>query len=152
MNDWRARTQAPIDRVVLYETKVHGILTRPKENMKLSEQRNKEVDNLVVKVMTEKFNQKYSSQLSDLQQLLIKEYVFNENTEGKAFKNVLDRIKETVLRDLSDYTSECDNQIVAKKINEVKEDIRTLDINTLDDQTMTRFLTLCNLSEELRRK
>lgn len=152
MNDWRSWTEAPLDRVVLYETKVHGILTRPKENVKLSEERNKEVDNLVVKVMTEKFNQKYSSQLSDLQQLLIKEYVFNENTEGKAFKNVLKRIKETVLRDLSDYTSECDNTIVAKKINEVKEDIRTLDINTLDDQTMTRFLTLCNLSEELRRK
>ena len=105
-----------------------------------------------MKVMTEKFNQKYSSQLSDLQQLLIKEYVFNENTDGKAFKNVLKRIKEPVLRDLSDYTTECDNTIVAKKINEVKDDIRTLDINTLDDQTMTRFLTLCNLSEELRRK
>ena len=90
--------------------------------------------------------------MSDLQQLLIKEYVFNENTEGKAFKNVLDRIKETVMRDLSDYTTECDNTIVAKKINEVKEDIHRLDINTLDDQTMTRFLTLCNLSEELRRK
>ena len=131
---------------------MHGILTRPKETVKLSEERNKEVDNLVVKVMTEKFNQKYSSQLSDLQQLLIKEYVFNENTDGKAFKNVLKRIKETVLRDLSDYTTECDNTIVAKKINEVKDDIRTLDINTLDDQTMTRFLTLCNLSEELRRK
>ena len=78
--------------------------------------------------------------------------MFNENTDGKAFKNVLKRIKETVLRDLSDYTTECDNTIVAKKINEVKDDIRTLDINTLDDQTMTRFLTLCNLSEELRRK
>ena len=152
MNDWRAWDEAPIDRVVLYETKVHGILTRPKETVKLSEERNKEVDNLVVKVMTEKFNQKYSSQLSDLQQLLIKEYVFNENTDGKAFKHVLKRIKETVLRDLSDYTSECDNTIVAKKINEVKDDIRTLDINTLDDQTMTRFLTLCTLSEELRRK
>ena len=152
MNDWRSWGEAPIDRVVLYETKVHSILTRPKETVKLSEERNKEVDNLVVKVMTEKFNQKYSSQLSDLQQLLIKEYVFNENTDGKAFKNVLKRIKETVLRDLSDYTAECDNNIVAKKINEVKDDIRTLDINTLDDQTMTRFLTLCNLSEELRRK
>ena len=152
MNDWRAWGEAPIDRVVLYESKVHQILTKKKEPIKLSEERNKEVDNLVVKVMTEKFNQKYSSQLSDLQQLLIKEYVFNENTEGRAFKDVLKRIKETVLRDLSDYTSECDNQIVAKKINEVKEDIRTLDINTLDDQTMTRFLTLCNLSEELRRK
>ena len=65
---------------------------------------------------------------------------------------MLHRIKETVLRDLSEYKSDCENDHVANKINEVKEDIRTLDINTLDDQTMTRFLTLCDLSEELRRK
>ena len=152
LNDWRSWDKASIDRIVLYESKVHSILLKPKQSVKLSEERDKEVDNLVVKVMTEKFNKKYSPHLSGLQQLLIKEYVFNENTDGKAFKNVLKRIKETVLRDLSDYTTECDNTIVSKKINEVKEDIRMLDINTLDDQTMTRFLTLCNLSEELRGK
>ena len=152
LNDWRSWSDAPIDRVTLYESKVHAILLKPKQELKLSAERDKKVDNLVIKVMTEKFNKKYSSQLSDLQQLLIKEYVFNENTEGQAFKEVLKRIKETVLRDLTEYTSTCDNQIVANKINEVKGDIRSLDINTLDDQTMTRFLTLCNLSEELRRK
>ena len=82
----------------------------------------------------------------------MKEYVFNENTDGKAFIDVLKRIKETVLRDLTEYGVDCDNDHVAKKINEVKSDIRNLDISTLDDQTMTRFLTLCDLSEELRRK
>jgi hypothetical protein len=152
LNDWRSYSEAPIDRVLLYESKVHAILLKPKTDLSLLEQHDKQVDNLVIKVMTEKFNQKYSGQLSDLQQLLIKEYVFNENTEGKAFKGVLKRIKETVLRDVTQYSESCDNGIVAKKISEVKEDIRTLNINTLDDQTMTRFLTLCSLSEELRRK
>ena len=61
-------------------------------------------------------------------------------------------IQKKVLADLVAYETECDNRHVASKINEVKEDIRSLDINTLDDQTMTRFLTLCDLSEELRRK
>ena len=152
LNDWRSYSEAPIDRVTLYESKVHSILIRPKNNLKLMEEHDKQVDNLVIKVMTEKFNKKYSGQLNDLQQLLIKEYVFNENTDGKAFKGVLNRIKETVLRDLTEYATSCDNSIVSKKINEVKDDIRVLNINTLDDQTMERFLTLCSLSEELRRK
>tara|TARA_Y100000593_G_scaffold88815_1_gene171803 strand:+ start:419 stop:1264 length:846 start_codon:yes stop_codon:yes gene_type:complete len=152
LNDWRAYEDAPIDRVVLYESKVHSILIRQKEDLNLSEEQDKEVDNLVIKVMAEKFNNKYSNQLSDLQQLLIKEYVFNENTEGKAFKSVLNRIKETVLRDLTEYSMLCDNEIVASKIAEVKGDIRSLNTNTLNDQTMERFLTLCSLSEELRRK
>ena len=152
LNDWREWNKADFNRVTLYENKVFDILVKPKNTSKLMQEHDKEVDNLVVKVMTDKFNKKYGSQLSDLQQLLVKEYVFNENTDGKAFIDVLKRIKETVLRDLTEYGVDCDNDHVAKKINEVKSDIRNLDISTLDDQTMTRFLTLCDLSEELRRK
>ena len=152
LNDWRLWNKADFNRVTLYESKVHSILTSPKQTESLFKEHDKEVDNLVVKVMTEKFNDKYGKQLTDVQQVLIKQYVFAESGDTKGFRNMLKRIKETVLRDLVDYQTECDNNHVANKINEVKEDIRSLDINTLDDQTMTRFLTLCDLSEELRRK
>ena len=152
LNDWRLWNKADFNRVTLYESKVHSILTAPKQTESILKEHDKEVDNLVVKVMTEKFNDKYGKQLTDVQQVLIKQYVFAESGDTKGFRSMLKRIKETVLRDLVDYQTECDNNHVANKINEVKEDIRSLDINTLDDQTMTRFLTLCDLSEELRRK
>lgn len=152
MNDWRSGKQADFSRVTLFENKVHKILVTPKPVKTLSEEHSKGVDNLVVKVMTEKFNEKYSKQLTEVQQMLVKEYVFSENGDSKGFKSMLSRIKETTIRDLTDYEAECDNGHVANKINEVKEDVRSLDINTLDDNTMTRFMTLCNLSEELRRK
>ena len=150
LNDWRTASPDP-HRVALYESKVHKLLTMAKEDNSFVKEHNKEVDNLVVKVMTEKYNEKYGKQLTDVQQMLVKQYVFAENGDSQGFKSMLNRIKETVLHDLTDYESECDNKHVANKINEVKEDIRSLDINTLDDQTMTRFLTLCDLSEELRR-
>ena len=152
LNDWRKYSNADFSKVALYENRVHSILTKEKTTRTLAEEQNKEVDGLVVKVMTEKFNEKYGKQLTDVQQMLVKQYVFAESGDTKGFKQMLTRIKETVLRDLSDYGTECENDHVANKINEVKEDIRSLDINTLDDQTMTRFLTLCDLSEELRRK
>ena len=152
LNDWRLGKKANFDRVALYENKAHAILTQPKKKSDLKEHQNKEVDNLVVKVMTEKYNDKYGKQLTDVQQMLIKQYVFAESGDSKGFKSMLKRIQETVINDLIEYQIECDNNHVANKINEVKEDIRALDINTLDDQTMTRFLTLCDLSEELRRK
>ena len=136
----------------MYENKAHAILTQPKKKSDLKEHQNKEVDNLVVKVMTEKYNDKYGKQLTDVQQMLIKQYVFAESGDSKGFKSMLKRIQETVINDLIEYQIECDINHVANKINEVKEDIHSLDINTLDDQTMTRFLTLCDLSEELRRK
>ena len=152
LNDWRAGKQADFNRVTLFENKAHSILMAPKSVPTLSEEHTKEVDNLVVKVMTEKFNDKYSKQLTEVQQMLIKEYVFSENGDTERFQSMLGNIKETVIRDLSDYESDCDNNHVSNKINEVKEDVRSLDINTLDDNTMTRFMTLCDLSEELRRK
>ena len=151
LNDWRT-LGSDIHRITLYESKVHKMLTSPKEKKELANEQDKKVDNLVVKVMTEKYNEKYGKSLTDVQQMLVKQYVFAENGNTSGFKTMLNRIKETVIRDLVDYQAECDNNHVANKINEVKEDIHSLDINTLDDQTMTRFLTLCDLSEELRRK
>jgi len=152
LNDWRLWKDADFNRVTLYEAKAHAILLEPKQQKSLMEQHDQDVDNLVVKVMTDKYNEKYGKSLTEVQQMLIKQYVFAENGDSKGFKNMLSRIKETVIHDLVDYQNDCDNNHVANKINEVKEDIRSLDINTLDDQTMTRFLTLCDLSEELRRK
>ena len=151
LNDWRT-LDADVHRVTLYESKVHKMLVSPKEAKQLVNEQDKKVDNLVVKVMTDKYNEKYGKSLTEVQQMLVKQYVFAENGNTAGFKSMLKRIKETVIRDLVDYQNECDNNHVANKINEVKEDIRSLDINTLDDQTMTRFLTLCDLSEELRRK
>jgi len=150
LNDWR--NGADVHRIALYESKVHKILTEDKSPKTLQSEQNKEVDNLVVKVMTDKYNEKYGKQLTEVQQMLVKQYVFAENGNSKGFKNMLSRIQETVLRDLTDYDNQCYNSHVASKINEVKEDIRSLDITSLDDQTMTRFLTLCDLSEQLRGK
>lgn len=152
LNDWRSYSKADIARVTLYEQKAHSILTSPKEDTPINELKDQDVDNLVVNVMTKKFNEKYGKQLTETQQLLVREYVFAENGDTTGFRNMLESIKKKVLSDLVNYEVSCDNTHVSNKINEVKEDIRSLDINTLDDQTMTRFLTLCDLSEELRRK
>lgn len=152
LNDWRSEKQADFNRVTVFENKVHKILITPKAAIKLSEEHSKEVDNLVVKLMTEKFNDKYSKQLTETQQMLVKQYVFSENGNSEGFKSMLASIQETVVKDLIGYKAECDNNHVANKINEVKEDVRSLDINTLDDNTMARFMILCDLSEELRRK
>ena len=152
LNDWRDYSNKDISRIHLFESKVHTILTTPKEEPSLPEQKDDMIDGLVVKIMTQKFNEKYGRQLNEVQQMLIKQYVFAENGDSTGFKNMLNRIKETVLRDLTEYEISCDNKHVSNKITEVKDDIRSLDINTLNDQTMTRFLTLCDLSEELRRE
>jgi len=152
LNDWRSYGNADIARVNLYESKVHTILTKEKVEITLEEHKDSDVNNLVVRLMTEKFNKKYKSQLNEVQQELIKQYVFSQNGDSTGFKNTLDKIRKSTIRNLGLYEYKCDNEHVAKKIHEVKDDIANLDINNLDDHTMSRFLTLCKLSEELRRE
>jgi len=152
LNDWRSYRDADIARVGLYESKVHSILVRPKEEVIMENEKDADVNRLVVKLMIEKFNKKYQNQLTESQQELIKQYVFNNNSKSKGFTNTLDKIKDKTIMELDRYSMSCDNQHVSNKINLVREDISNLDTNNLDDQTMARFLTLCTLSEELRRK
>ena len=151
LNDWRSYEKADLARVALYESRVHSILIQEKQHEDLQEQKDADVNNLVVKIMTEKFNKKYGQQLTEVQKELIKQYVFSANGSSTGFINTLSKIKEQTLKDLRKYKINCDNDHVSKKINEVLNDVQGLDINTLDDVTMSRFLTLCALSEELRR-
>tara|TARA_Y100000034_G_C6847385_1_gene384001 strand:- start:236 stop:1087 length:852 start_codon:yes stop_codon:yes gene_type:complete len=151
LNDWRAYGKADLARVSLYESKVHSILTKPKEQAGLQEERDSDINGLVVRIMTEKFNKKYSNQLTDVQKELIKQYVFYDNGKGAGFTSVLENIREQAVRDIDRYAINCENAHVSKKISKVREDIRSIDINILNDHTMSRFLTLCALSEELRR-
>ena len=151
LNDWRKWSEADFNKVTIFENKVHSILMREKASPNIMQEHDKNIDNLVVQVMTNKYNDRYGKQLTEVQQMLVKQYVFAENGDSTEFKKTLKRIKEVTVRDLVDFESECNNEHVANKINEVKEDIKSLSIDNLDDQTMSRFLTLCDLSEELRR-
>lgn len=152
LNDWRSFGKADIARVTLYESKVHNILTRQKEVKVLEEEKTPEVNSLVVKLMTEKFNTKYGKQLTDLQKTLIKEYVFvQDGGNSKGFVATLESIKNKTLSQLTDYKARCTNQIVMNKLDEVRNNIQEMNINKLDDINFSRFLKLVDLSEELRR-
>lgn len=153
LNDWRSYGNADIARVSLYENKVHNILTREKVHKQLNEEKTPEVNTLVVKLMTEKFNNKYGKQLTEVQKTLIKQYVFvQDGGNSTGFVNTLKNIKENTLKQITNYKAKCDNQIVMKKLDEVRNNVFDLDVNQLNDTTFSRFLKLVDLSEELRRE
>ena len=89
LNDWRFETK-DFARLVEYEKKVHSILTRSKNVATLAEQKTPAVNNLVVKIMTDKFNARYGQRLTELQQNLIKQYVFADQNNGLKFQIQID--------------------------------------------------------------
>ena len=148
LNDWRSYSKADLARVSLYENKVHNILTRQKETISLKEEKDPQVNKLIVKLMTEKFNNKYGKQLSEVQQNIIKKHVFGQTLE---LQQLLETIKLKTLKNVDNYYRECDNEIVSKKLLEIKNDINSLNSNNIDDKTIVKFLTICSLNEEIGR-
>jgi len=149
MNDWRENS-TNIQRIVEFEQKVHNILTAEKTVKTLSEQKSADASNLVVKIMTEKFNEKYGKKLTEQQSNLIKNYVMSD--KKISFESTLNSIKESCIRDLNRYSLKCDSSVVKNKIDPVIAELKHLDTTQMNDENFSKFMTLCHLQEELKER
>ena len=116
----------------------------------IEEQVNPEINNLVVQIMTEKFNKRFGNALTQDQKTLIKEYVFSQNGDTNRFSSTLGSIRRKTIKELKNYKRECDNVVVSKKIDPVIQSLQEIDISKINDSTMARFLMLCHLQYELK--
>ena len=150
INDWRNAHNKDFERTTIYEAKVHDILLENKTSDSLESQKNTEVNKLVVDIMTKKFNQKYGKRLNEMQQNIIRQYVFSG--KEKSFETTLNSLRESVLRDLTKYNVLCESKIVKAKIDPVIKELKDLDTSNIDDNSLSKFMLLCQLKEELAEK
>jgi hypothetical protein len=153
LNDWRKTKGCDISRVASYESKVCKWLMETKEDDDVSVHKNDDINSLTVKIMTEKFNKKYNDTLNDEQAEMIKEYVFsldNGNTDG--FREYLADIKKTVMGELDTYAIVCDNQILNEKMELIRQNVRDLSTDQINDDTVSKFLLVSTLRSELLEK
>jgi len=150
LNEWRSYSTKDMTRLAEYESKVHGMLLRENVVIQLENQVDPEISGLVVKIMTEKFNKKFGASLSDDQKILIKEYVFSQNGDSTRFESTLNSIRQKTIRELSNFRRECGNSVVLAKIDPVIRSLKEIRVSEINDQTMARFLTLCQLQKELK--
>ena len=151
LNDWRKGHNADLSRVINYETEVTKWLMSEiniENNFKLGSEEG--IDALTVRIMTEKFNEKYGKLLGKEQRDLINEHVFNSNERSHTqYHSKLLRIKKDTLAELKYLSDKCDNQILNEKIDSVIKRVSDLNLVTLTDETVSRFLTLSKLKNEL---
>jgi hypothetical protein len=150
LNDWRKGTSADLSRIAKYEGSVNNWLLTEKKDDDISCHKNEDVNSLTVKIMTEKFNKKYGSTLNSDQTNLIKEYVFSLSTgKTEEFKEYLSYLKRLALHELSSFSKTCENDILNEKINIVHKNITSLMTNEINDETISRFLLVSGLKDEL---
>ena len=143
---WRNELDLDISTVINYEAQIIENLSRTPETNDIENEYDEQIDPLVVKVMAEKLNRKYGSKMTPDQITLIKTYIFAENKE--AARLIAESIKEKALDKLNEYL-EGKEESEAQKIQEVMELISSQKSDNLDDETLTRFLQITQIVQEI---
>lgn len=151
LNDWRLEDRADLSRVVKFESSVVENLLKEKVDIEIDNCLSPDVDNLVVKIMTEKINKKYKGKLMREQSDLIQDYVFSlsEKTDSR-IRTKLEKVKSAATKDLDKFTENTDNTVLLEKINEVKHAINSQNLNEINDDAISKFLVLIQLKKELK--
>ena len=149
LSEWRSETP---DLAVIskFETELHTHLLKEKAIKDLEDFKTPDVNNLVVEIMHKKIEEKYGDSLSEKQVDLLREYVFSSTTENKdKFEAYLSGVKVSALHTLDTFSYTCDNEILTEQINDVKTGINSLAPSGVNDESISRYLTLIKLTEEL---
>jgi hypothetical protein len=153
INNWRSNDRADLTKMVMYEGQlIQKLLEEKQPAPVLEEQKTEDTDMLVIKIMTEKLNEKYAGTLTNEQKDIIKNYVFAAASDDMSeFTSYLDSIKANTLSMVSELYKTTDNDIILEKVEEVKNKITSLRTDDIQDSTIQRFLQVSSLKDELMR-
>ena len=132
--------------VVKFEKVLIESLARPFEE-KIIEEPDPQVDNLVVKVASDKMQRKYEAKLNKVQSDLINVYAVEDNTP--AAREMIAGIVESTLENLESYGA-LQNENFSSKAQNVSESIRSLNIEEVNDALIAKTLEIAELNEELQ--
>ncbi len=147
LSQWRIPTP---DLVVTsrFEGELHAHLLKEKSNIHIEELKTPSVNHLVLEIMHKKIEEKFGDSFSPNQVTLLREYVFSKENDVE-FKNHLQKIKGDTSKSLSEFAVICENNVLSNQIEKVKEQVLHLDVDRFDDDSISKYLTLMKLTEEL---
>jgi hypothetical protein len=145
LNEWKKPVADNLVLLAEYENRLVNKLISLKESPNPYFDKMKDVDNFVVKLMAEKFNERYSSSLDEDQRSLLKNYVFSNN--HKVISDEMNQLKENSLDRLTGYSTT--SQYVLSKVDHVRQKILEQDFSIVNDESVKRSLTLIQLMKQL---
>ena len=150
LNDWREEDISNLSRMVQYESKIVGHLLEEKSKELIDDHVERDVDSLVVKILSEKFNKKYSDSLDDTQKDIIRTYVFSMSSDDyEPIKKMLLEIREETVDQINKLKTDSKNEILLEKADNVKDQLLDLDIDNISDESISRFLVVSQLKHTL---
>lgn len=150
LNEWTQGDRSDLSRTVMVETKLVEMLKSPQAEQEPLREDGTKVDDLVIKILNEKFNKKYAGSMTQDQRDLIRDYVLMDASSGPSSAMVerAFRIQKESIRCLDEIEKNEKNQIIQENIKDIRRKVSALDINNLGDDTLGKLMTLSQLIEE----
>jgi hypothetical protein len=158
MNAWRGTGfKGSISEMAQLEEMIleHILTVKTKPEIDASGVTTSEVNSLVVKLMTEKFNAKYNGLLNESQKEIVGLYMLShDNKENKdRLIGLLEGLKATTLKSLkSPVMTEGLDRILKSKLGEIVSLLESSDLNNVTDETITFYMSVAKLKEEMESK
>jgi len=150
LSEYKKGVDADPQTLMEYYDKVSFILKQEKSHKGLSEIKNPEVNSLVVRLMTEKFNKSYSKNLTNDQIDILNEWVLSNNNSDNRLVNLMKTAKTQVLGQIKEYKSNCENDTIVNKIGTVKENIENTDFDgNIDESHVVKAMVMLEIYNEL---
>jgi len=158
MNAWRGiGFKGSISDMAQLEEMVLEHVLKPKNtsNVDLSSITTSEVDSLVVKLMTEKFNEKYNGLLNETQKNIVNLYMLSNNSQEnkEQLVSILENLKIVVLKQLkSKVMTESFDKVLKTKLGDIVSLLENSNLTNLNDETITFYMSVAKLKEEMESK
>lgn len=152
LNDWRS-PGADLSRIAQYEDQlVKWLVVEKRQDAETAiADDGPGTSRLLMKVMMKKLNEKYAGLLSNDQKQLLRAYAFSTaNDDPNSIKLKLQEIKDKLLSEIDEYGRKNDiNEYVNNKLTDARQLISEETLESVDDDTVTRFMLYTKLSAEL---
>jgi len=149
INHWRKGEMSNLSKQVINEQRLIELMLTEKESQKtISEMSDNRADNLVVKIMTEKINNSYSSMNSE-QKKILREYAVYGVSDSGQFEIFLKEMKSNSLKSLIKLKENTDNKVILSKIDSVVTKINSLAESNINDADIAKYLKISELKSQL---
>lgn len=148
LNGWCSESaSADLETVVSFKSYLVDHLTEEKESQDIDSMHDPEANSLTLRIMREKFENKFSNDLSNSQVNILRSYAFADSP--KKVSEVCAGVKSSILKELAEFRGSCENKMLLSKIDIVESRVKELKTESLDDEQVSRYLTLTQLSNEI---
>lgn len=152
INDWRDPDR-DLERQARFEDQLVKWLTteKPKAIDQVVSGESAGTSRLLMKVMMQKLNEKYSTVLNDRQKDLVRAYAWASTNDDKGIVRAkLQEVKDSLLASISSYVDDSpDDEYTVEQLTAARDQLVTETLDEVDDDTLTRFMLYLKLNDEL---